>query len=141
MLQWYIHALADSFVVIGIPRHLDVHANKAPLVVTLRNVNSCLILLLLGCGDATIFPSPLGSIIPTTSRCRAALRNSIVFAKVVKHLASHSIGNYIKESPETYMWDLVTVKNSPSSGNRFDPREEHIFLYVLPPYLSALTYM
>jgi hypothetical protein len=32
--------LADSFVIIGIPRHLDAHVNKALLVVTLRNVNN-----------------------------------------------------------------------------------------------------
>jgi hypothetical protein len=32
----------------------------------------CLILLLLGCGGATIFPSPLGSAILTTNYCRSA---------------------------------------------------------------------
>jgi hypothetical protein len=31
----------------------------------------------------------------------------------MKRLANHSIGNYIKDSPETYLWDLVTVKNYP----------------------------
>jgi hypothetical protein len=39
------------------------------------------------------------------------------------------------------MLDMVIVKNPPWSGNRFDAQEEHFFLFVLGPYLSALTYM
>jgi hypothetical protein len=32
--------------------------------------------------------------------------------KVLKHLTRHSLGIYIKDSPKTYMWDLVIIKNS-----------------------------
>jgi hypothetical protein len=87
------------------------------------------ILSLLGYGGATIFPSLLGSAIHVKSLtfelliCIAKV-DSLCECSEAFHLR---ITDSIKDSPEIYRWDLVNVKKSPSSGNRFDPREEYIF--------------
>jgi hypothetical protein len=126
---------------LDIPNHSIIGENIAAQA--RGPTSSCyLILLLLGCGGATIFPSPLGSAIPSYHEllqiCIAEVRS--LYEVWVKCLASHSICNYrlnwnLHVGPghsKEFEWTISRVSHIPITTNKWCSGKQHNLVPQVP---------